>query len=160
MLKTLTTLRRVLCPLLECDFESAEEVKSFYKQYAVKCGFGVRTRTSKKDDDNQLCYLKLVCSSEGNYVSHIPPELKTHPTQTRQCPACLTTVKKPEAWILSTVVHDHNHDISPTKSRLIRENRRLNLQAKRTLDINDEADVCLNKTFRSLVGQAGGFDNL
>ena len=93
-------------------------------------------------------------------MSHIPPELKTHPTQTRQCPACLTVVKKPEAWILSTVVHDNNHDISPTKSRLIRGNRRLNLQAKRTLDINDEAGVRLNKTFRSLVGQAGGFDNL
>jgi len=58
------------------------------------------------------------------------------------------------------MVNDHNHDISSTKSRLIRGNRRLHLQAKRTLDINDEADVRLNKTFRSLVGQAGGFDNL
>jgi len=58
------------------------------------------------------------------------------------------------------VVHDHNHDISPTKSRLICGKRRLNLQAKRTLDINNEAGVHLNKTNRSLVGHAGGFDNL
>ncbi|XP_027932713.1 protein FAR-RED IMPAIRED RESPONSE 1-like [Vigna unguiculata] len=60
----------------------------------------------------------------------------------------------------SVVVHEHNHDISPTKSRLIRGNRRLNLQAKRTLDINDQASVRLNKTFRSLVGHVGGFENL
>jgi len=58
------------------------------------------------------------------------------------------------------VAHDHNHDISPTKSRLIRGNKRLNLQAKQTLDINNEAGVHLNKTFRSLVGHMGGFDNL
>ena len=56
-------------PTVGMRFQSAEEVKSFYKQHAVKCGFGVRTRTSKKDDDNQLCYLKLVCSREGKYMS-------------------------------------------------------------------------------------------
>jgi len=58
------------------------------------------------------------------------------------------------------MVHEHNQDISPTKWRLIRGNRRLNLQAKRTLDINDKVGVRLNKTFRSLVGHAGGFENL
>ena len=58
------------------------------------------------------------------------------------------------------MVHEHNHDISSTKSRLIHGNRRLNLQAKRTLDINEQVDVRLNKTFRSLVGHAGGFENL
>ena len=147
-------------PTTGMRFKSVEKVKSFYKQHAVKYGFGVRTRTSKKDDNNQLCYMKLVCSREGKYVSQIQPELKTHPTQKRQCSTCLTTVNKSEAWILSIVVHNHNHDISPTKSRLIRENRRLNLQAQRTLDINDEVGVRLNKTFRSLVGQAGGFVNL
>jgi len=94
------------------------------------------------------------------YVSQISPELKTHPTQRRQCPTSLRTVKKPQAWIVSTVVHEHNHDISPTKSRLIRGNIRLNLHAKRTLDINDETGVCLNKTFRSLAGHVGGFENL
>jgi len=34
------------------------------------------------------------------------------------------------------------------------------LHAKRTFDINDQTSVCLNKTFRSLVGHAGGFENL
>jgi len=58
------------------------------------------------------------------------------------------------------MVHEHNHDISPTKSRLIRENIRLNLQVKRTLEINDEFGVHLNKTFWSLLGHAGGFENL
>ena len=71
-------------------------------------------------------------------MSQIPLELKIHPTQ-------------------RTMAHDHNHDISPTKSRLIQGNKRLNLQVKRTLEINDQVDVHLNKTFRSLVCYTGVF---
>jgi len=119
------------------QFDTIEDIKTFYKKYAVKYGFGVRIQTSKKDDDNHLCYLKLVCLMEGKYVSQILLELKTHPTQRKECPTCITTVKKPQAWIVRTVVHEHNDDISPTKSMLIRWNRSLNLQANKTLDIND-----------------------
>jgi len=109
------------------QFETAEDIKSFYKKHAARCGFGVRIQTTKKDDDNHLCYLKLVCLREGKYLSQIPPELKTHPIQRKECVASLTIVKKPQAWIVSIVVHDHNHDIIHTKSRLIRGSRRLNL---------------------------------
>ena len=62
--------------------------------------------------------------------------------------------------MISSVVHEHNHDVSPSKSRPIRGNKKLNMQAKRTLDINDEADVRIHKSFRSLVCDAGGFENL
>ena len=34
------------------------------------------------------------------------------------------------------------------------------MQAKRTLNINDEAGVPVHKSFRSLVSDAGGFENL
>jgi len=33
-------------------FEIVDELKKFYKQHAIRSGFGVRIRTSKKDDDN------------------------------------------------------------------------------------------------------------
>jgi len=62
--------------------------------------------------------------------------------------------------MISSVVHEHNHDVSPSKSRPIRGNKKLNMQAKRTLDINDEADVRIHKSFRSLVCDAGGFETL
>jgi len=35
----------------------------------------------------------------------------------------------------------HSHELSPTKSRLFRGNRQINLQVKRTLDITDEVGV-------------------
>jgi len=134
----------VLCPYVGMIFESANEVKNYYREYAIKSGFGIRIRTSKKDVDNQMCYLKLVCSREGKCVSSIPPEMKTLPTQRKQCPARMTAVRKQDMWMISSVVDEHNHDVSPTKSRLIRGNRKLNMQVKRTLDLNDQAGVRIN----------------
>jgi len=59
-------------PKVEMTFEIVDELKKFYQQHAIRSGFGVRIRTSKKDDDNELCYVELVCSREGNHVSNIP----------------------------------------------------------------------------------------
>ena len=126
----------------------------------MKYGFGIRIKTSRKDDDNQMCYIKLVCSREGKYVSSIPPEMRTLPTQTKQCPTRLTVVRNQDRWLISSVIHDHNHEVSPTKSRLIRGNRKLSMQVKKTLELNDEAGVRLHQSFRSLVCDTGEFDNL
>jgi len=120
-------------PTVGMQFDTAEDIKTSYKKHVVKYGFGVRIRTSKKDDNDHLCYLKLVCLREGKYMSQIPPELKIHLTQREKCPVCITTVKKPQAWIVRIVVHEHNHDISPTKSRLIHGNRRSNLKPREPL---------------------------
>jgi len=72
----------------------------------------------------------------------------------------MTALKREGKWCIKTLVDEHSHDISPRKSRLIRGNRIINMHAKRTLDINDEAGVRINKSFRSLVFYAGGYENL
>jgi len=59
-----------------------------------------------------------------------------------------------------SVHEEHSHDISLTKSRLVRGNRRISLHAKRMLDINDDARVQINKSFQSFVSAAGGYDNM
>jgi len=123
-------------------------------------GFGIRIRNSRKDDDNQMCYVKLVCSREGKYVSSIPPEIKTQPTQRKQCLERITAIRKQDRWMITSIVHDHNHEVSQTKSRLIRANKKLSMQVKRTFDLNDKASVRLHKSFRSLVCEVRGFDNL
>ena len=133
----------VVSPCVGMYFDSVNDVKKFYKEYAIRSGFETRIKTLRKDDDNHLCYFKLVCSREGKCVSSIPPEMKTLPTQRKQCHARIIVVRKEDKWMISSVVHEHNHDVSPSKSRLIRGNRKLNMQAKRTLDINDEADVLM-----------------
>ena len=107
----------VVSPCVGMYFDSVNDVKKFYKEYAIKSGFGTRIKTLRKDDDNHLCYFKLVCSREGKCVSSIPPEMKTLPTQRKQCHARIIVVRKEDKWMISSVVHEHNHDVSPSKSK-------------------------------------------
>jgi len=103
---------------------------------------------------------KLACSREGTRVSNIPSEKKTIPTQRKACPARVTAVKKERHWFIRSVVDEHNHHLSPQKTRLMCGHTKINMQAKRVIDINDQAGVHLNKSFRSLIFDVGGYENL
>jgi len=145
-----------LLPTVGMSFDSADDVKTLYRKYDIQQGFGIRTRTSKKGPDNELRYIMLVCASASTYVSAIPTEVSTQPTQTVQCGAHITAGKKDGKWYIMFVNQQHSHELSPTKSRMFRGNKTINLQAKRTLDINDDAGVRINKTYRSLVSLPEG----
>ncbi|XP_017405958.2 protein FAR-RED IMPAIRED RESPONSE 1-like [Vigna angularis] len=149
-----------LVPTLNMCFDTMDEAKKFYSNYGRRCGFGVRTRTSKKDDNNELYYLRLVCSREGKYVSTLRPEVKTLPSQTNQCPAGITIARKEGKWFVRTVVIEHNHALCPKTSNLISSNRQLNMHAKHTLGVNDDAGVRINKSFLSMVSEVGGYENM
>ncbi|KAG2399389.1 uncharacterized protein HKW66_Vig0081290 [Vigna angularis] len=139
-------------PTLHMCFQTMEKAKNLYTNYAIRCGFAMRTRTSKKDNNNNVYYLRLVCSREGKYVSSIKPEVKTLPSQTKQCRVGI--------WFIRTVVLEHNHDLCPNTSKLILGNRKLSMQAKYTLEVNDDEGVRINKSFLSIVSDAGGFENM
>ena len=81
------------CPTVGMCFESLNDATTFYCQYAIEKGFGIRTRSLKKGNDNELRYFILVCSRQGNYVSAIPTERHTQPTQVYECPAWITLTK-------------------------------------------------------------------
>ena len=73
---------------------------------------------------------------------------------------CGPSILAGKSLTITSFVEDNSHDLSPTKSRMFRNNRKINLKVKRTLEMNDDASVRLNKSFASLVHQAGGYDNL
>jgi len=150
------------CPRVGMCFESPNEVMTFYRQYGIRKGFGMRIRYKILEErkDNELRYFILVCSREGNYVSAIPADMQTQLTQALNCLARIIVTKKEDKWYITFFVEEHSHDLSPTKSRMFRSNRKINLRVKRTLEMNDDAGVRLNKSFASLVHQAGGYDNL
>ncbi|XP_052722996.1 protein FAR1-RELATED SEQUENCE 5 isoform X1 [Vigna angularis] len=147
-------------PIVHMCFDSMVEAKTFYTNYAIRRGFAVRTRTSKKDKDNNVYYLRIVCSREGKYVSSVKPVVKTLPSQINQCPAGITIAKKEDKWFIRTVVLDHNHDLCPNNSKLFAANRKLSMHAKHTLQVNHDAGVRLNKSFLSIVNDAGGYENM
>ena len=60
-------------------------------------------------------------------MSTIPPEINTHPTQTVECPTRITVDIKEGKWYIMSVHEEHSHDMSPTKSRLFHDNRKISL---------------------------------
>jgi len=102
----------------------------------------------------------LVCARARKYVSTIPSEMNTCPTQTVECPTCITIGIKEGKWYIMFLHEEHSHDMSPTNFRLFHGNRKISLHIKRLFDINDDVGVCINKTFRSFVSVAGGYENL
>jgi len=149
-----------IVPKVHMCFDSLAAVKKFYGNYAIIFGFGIRTRTSTWGEDNEINYVKLVCSREGNYVSVIPPKLKTIPSKRKECKALITIAKKEGQWFIRKIVTKYSHDISQKKSRLIRDNRKVDMHVRQTVDINDEVGIRINKSFRSLVCEVEGYENV
>lgn len=58
--------------------------------------------------------------------------------------------------MLSSLVLHHNHEMSPSKSRIFKSNRVLNQHGKRRLEIDDIAGIQMTNDFGSLLSEAGG----
>ncbi|GAU35526.1 hypothetical protein TSUD_155570 [Trifolium subterraneum] len=59
-------------------------------------------------------------------------------------------------WYITKFDPSHSHECNLTKARLFKANKKINLHVKRTIEINDDAGVTINKTFQSLIKDAGG----
>ncbi|GAU38571.1 hypothetical protein TSUD_322480 [Trifolium subterraneum] len=141
-------------PATDMCFSSADDVKSFYGEYALRRGWKIRT--SRKCQDGEICYLILACSREGYVVSKVPCTLKTNPTKVKKCPArrCIK-MDTDGLWYITKFDPSYFHECSPTKASLFKANKKINLHVKRTIEINDDARVMINKTFQYLVKDTG-----
>nr|BBF89878.1 transposon protein-like [Oryza sativa f. spontanea] len=123
-------------------------------------GFGVIKRGSKKTEDGKVRYFTLACSRQGKAQYTSTNKFKPNPSTRQQCPAKVNFYLHDEKFCISTLTLDHNHVVSPSKARHLRCHKKLDLQAKRRLELNDQARIRINKNFSSLVMQAGGYENL
>ncbi|XP_042939457.1 protein FAR1-RELATED SEQUENCE 5-like [Carya illinoinensis] len=85
---------------------------------------------------------------------------KPCPTRKTDCKAVINALKVQGKMRLTTIHNTHNHGLSPQKSQFFRCNREVSEAIKRILDTNNLAGIRMNKSFRSLVVGAGGFQNL
>ncbi|XP_022861564.1 protein FAR1-RELATED SEQUENCE 5-like, partial [Olea europaea var. sylvestris] len=133
----------------------------FYKKYAYALGFPIKKRNSKKGNDGVLRYLTLTCSREGGIISNSSGSLKPHPTVKMGCKARISASSDTFGnWRINAVNLDHNHNISPSKSRLYRCNRQMSTHVKQKLQVNDLAGIPLHKSYNAVVVEAGGYENM
>ncbi|GMY13977.1 protein FAR1-RELATED SEQUENCE 5-like [Fagus crenata] len=143
-------------------FNSEEDVRAYYTRYAKQKGFGVSRRTSKLGDDGKsVKYFTLSCVCQGKAKSRAANPLKPQPKQNLGCKAKINASRCLDGrFMVSTVVLEHNHILSPGKARYFRCHKNMNPYVKRRLELLDKTGVRASKNYQSLVIEAGGFEKL
>jgi hypothetical protein len=118
-------------PEVGMTFDTENDVREYHKNYGKAKGFGVTKRSSNKDENGELRYLTLSCSRHGKIESNSRNMLKPNPTAGLGCKAKVNIVRGMDGKLhILTVILDHNHTLSPHKSRLFRCNKILDYHVK------------------------------
>ncbi|XP_042472074.1 protein FAR1-RELATED SEQUENCE 6-like [Zingiber officinale] len=156
-----SSLNEVMIPKIGMTFLSEDEVRNFYKSYAQNVGFGISKLGGKKGDDGKQKYFCFGCAKSGKTVSQGKNALYPRPSTKTNCKAKINVViRNDDNFVINSVSLEHNHVLSPGKSRHFRCNKLLDSTTKRKLELNDQAGITLSKSFHSLVVEAGGYENL
>ncbi|CAA2939539.1 Hypothetical predicted protein [Olea europaea subsp. europaea] len=150
-----------IVPKVSMMFNNEKEMFEMYKRYAYHIGFSLRKQNSKKGDDGVLRYVTFTCSREGRRSSNASGLLKPKPISQTGCKVRISASSDSHGmWRINTVHLDHNHETSPSKSRLYRCNRELSANVKHKLEVNDMTGISLHKSYNSAVAKVGGYENM
>ncbi|XP_048446054.1 protein FAR-RED IMPAIRED RESPONSE 1-like [Pyrus x bretschneideri] len=112
-------------------------------------------------DDGELRYITMCCARSGTSKSNSSNPLKPYPSIKNDCKAQLRAgLYLGEKWRVNSVKLDHNHVLSPTKTRYWKCFREVSSSAKKKLEVNDKAGIRVNKSYNSVVVEVGGHENM
>ncbi|XP_018841252.2 protein FAR1-RELATED SEQUENCE 5-like [Juglans regia] len=152
-------------PFIGMVFEEVEDAQAFYKAYARRQGFAIRTNhTRLSKDDKTLCAVDYVCTREGfrrvsrKDTDRIVPE----PAETKiGCKAIMGIKKDGEKWIVTKFVVGHNHILLTTRSTsFLRGHRGVTKVQKNLIMTLNESGVPTMKIMSVLSKDAGGEFNV
>ncbi|KAG6524864.1 hypothetical protein ZIOFF_014808 [Zingiber officinale] len=116
-----SSLNEVMIPKIGMTFISEDEVRNFYKSYAQNVGFGISKLGGKKGYDGKHKYFCFGCAKSGKIVSQAKNALYPRPSTKTNCKAKINVViRNDDNFVISSVSLDHNHVLSPGKSRFLR----------------------------------------
>nr|XP_023873634.1 protein FAR1-RELATED SEQUENCE 4-like [Quercus suber] len=141
-------------------FGSIDDIMEYFTRYGNKKGFAVVKRTSRKGNDGEVESLTVTCNRAEMQQIKASNSLKAQPQSKTGCKAHFNMIRCLDGWILKSMELDHNHGLSPSKTRFYKCNSVLKPHVKRQLELNAKADIKMNKSFNSLVVEAGGHENL
>ena len=107
-------------PMVGMEFDSLLQVTEFYKNYAYSKGFATMTRSSRKNKGfTETSYINLKCNREGRYSSLVNDASKKRSTIKNLCEAGIKVSMDITdwKWRILGFIENHNHDLSPSKSR-------------------------------------------
>ncbi|XP_026445038.1 protein FAR1-RELATED SEQUENCE 5-like [Papaver somniferum] len=142
-------------------FETHDDLFRAYKSYAKREGFAVRKRTNRRNEEGIIRSVMYVCNRAGNPVNKTKNIAKHRKSNCCDCKAYVTArLDDEDKWEISQLKLDHNHTYDPSLSRHYRQHRKVEPHVLRTIDLNDQSGIPMEKTFRSVVNQYGGYDKV
>ncbi|XP_047326842.1 protein FAR1-RELATED SEQUENCE 5-like [Impatiens glandulifera] len=148
-------------PTVGMIFPSETDIRLYYKAYSLGTGFGISKLGTKNGPDGKQKWFSLACAKNGVFTSRGKNILHPRPSIKTNCKAMINVAVRNDGEVeITSVCLEHNHAMSPGKSRHLRSHKVLDLEVKRRLELNDEAGITLAKSFQSFVVEAGGYDNL
>jgi zinc finger SWIM domain-containing protein 3 len=151
----------VIKPTVGMEFGSLLEVTKFYKKYAYLKGFATMIRNSRRNKGfTETSYINLKYNREGTYNSSVDDASKKRSTIKNSCEAGIkasmdSTDRK---WRILGFIENHNHELSPNKSRHFATFRRISTDTKMRLLINDNAGIRVHSSIKSSIVKAGGYN--
>lgn len=109
----------VIEPHVGMEFDSEDDARRFYNDYARRVGFVVRVMQRRRSEiDGRTLARRLGCNKQGfspNTKGIIGPEKKPRPSAREGCKATiLFKMEKSGKWVVTRFVKEHNHPLVVT----------------------------------------------
>ncbi|XP_074290738.1 protein FAR1-RELATED SEQUENCE 5-like [Silene latifolia] len=158
-------------PYIGQEFGGVEEAVTFYKIYAIACGFDVRRYTTKKLRGGEIKSKLVVCNREG--FAHKTPSkdrddgLVGEKSQrifrvTRVgCKARIRLYMKNGILLIDRFHEGHNHELISLKDREFQKlSRNITDYHKMIIVSNSRLKIGATKTYRICKEQVNGYENI
>ncbi|XP_058102343.1 protein FAR1-RELATED SEQUENCE 5-like isoform X2 [Magnolia sinica] len=151
----------VLEPYVGMEFDSEEDARKYYNDYAMRTGFGSRvSRNRRSRRDGEIIARDFVCFKEGFRIKRHGDngnKAKRNRINTREGCLAMISVKKTSngKWVVSKFIKEHNHALlSPSEASCLRSHRSVS-GAPKKLDVEPLSDKD-----RELIEKFEGAENL
>lgn len=109
----------VIEPHVGMEFDSEDDARRFYNDYARRVGFVVRVMQRRRSEiDGRTLARRLGCNKQGfspNTKGMIGPDKKPRPSAREGCKATiLFKLEKSGKWVVTRFVKEHNHALVVT----------------------------------------------
>ncbi|KAG2669426.1 hypothetical protein I3760_14G033900 [Carya illinoinensis] len=155
----------LLEPFIGMEFDDVEDVQAFYKAYARRNGFAIRTNhTRLSKEEKKLIAVDYVCSREGfrrERSKHVERTIPETAETKIGCKAIMGIKKESEKWIVCKFVMEHNHGLlTPRSTSFLRGHRGVTRVQKKLIMTLNESGVPTRKIMSVLSKESGGDFNI
>ncbi|KAF4371839.1 hypothetical protein G4B88_016902 [Cannabis sativa] len=138
----------IMQPYVGMEFDSEDDARRFYIEYARRVGFVVRVMQRRRSGiDGRTLARRLGCNKQGfspNQRAAIGPEKKPRPSAREGCNATiLVKMEKSGKWVVTRFVKDHNHPLVITANGFSTEGDKDKKIEELTMELKHQEHLCV-----------------